>query len=89
MRRIQEFLEEDNGKFSQQRLLNALIVLAFIVNWMVILFVFKQDYHPDYSIIALIMGLMGIKAYQKKNEQTVNRAKDPSDDFNNFDETVG
>jgi hypothetical protein len=95
MRRLHEFLEEDNGKFSEQRLLCAIIVLAFVVNWMVILFSFKQDYHPDYAIVGLIMGLMGIKAYQKKNEQTIDRSsyrkEDDSfmKDYNNSTETMG
>jgi hypothetical protein len=71
--KIFQFLQEDNGKFSEQRLLCVIIVIAFIIDWMMCIFVIKKDFHPDYGIMGLIAGLMGIKAYQKKNEQTIDR----------------
>ena len=73
MKRLIEFFQEDNGKLSSARLLSVMVVIAFLIEWMHAVFFMTGIYSPDYGTIGLIVGLFGVKAIQKKAEQTVDR----------------
>lgn len=70
--RFVEFLEEDNGKLSSSRLFSFMIIMSFIFNWVHDIIVIG-NFKPDYLIIGLIFGLLGVKILNKKVEQTIDR----------------
>ena len=70
--KIVEFLQEDNGSYSSTRLLTLLIVISAIIEWQHAIWTMGGIWHPDWSTVGLIAGVLGFKVLQKGKEQTVN-----------------
>ena len=71
MKKLLQFLQEDNGQFSSARLLAFLSVLSFIIDW------HKHtwsgiEFRPDFSLVGFILGIVGVKVVQKFAEQKNN-----------------
>jgi hypothetical protein len=68
--KIFEFLKEDNGTYSSTRLFALMIVLSAIVEWQKNVWTVGL-WHPDYLVVGLIAGVLGIKVLQKKVETKI------------------
>ena len=75
--KISEFLKEDNGRFSSTRLFAFLITIATIVDWMHAVFHAPDGvWRPEYQTIAMVLGVLGFKVWQKSSEQKVDGKQD-------------
>ena len=70
---LREFLSEDNGGLSTMRMAVMLIIVAFLFNWTYLTVHTGQAIPFDWEDIALLLGAMGIKAFQKDKEEKVKR----------------
>ncbi|GEM_PF-2645658 len=67
MKRILEFLSENNGNLSSTRLFMFLIVLSIIIDYQHAIWT-VGTWHPDWQTIGLALGALGFKVWQKGNE---------------------
>jgi hypothetical protein len=75
--KINEFLKEDNGHYSSTRLFAFLITIATIVDWMHAVFHTTDGvWRPEYQTIAMVLGVLGFKVWQKNNEQKMDAKPD-------------
>lgn len=73
--KIFEFLQENNGGFSSTRLLTLLIVISAIIEWQHAIWMLDGIWHPDWSTVGLIAGVLGFKVLQKDKEQITDNEK--------------
>jgi len=66
--KIMEFLKEDNGTYSSTRLFTLIILISAITEWQKAIWS-VGIWHPDYLVVGLIAGVLGIKVLQKKVEK--------------------
>ena len=64
---ISQFFKEDNGNFSSIRLINLSIILTTCFVWIYSTLT-KGEWLPSTELIALILGILGAKVWQKKLE---------------------
>jgi hypothetical protein len=64
MKKILEFLEESNGRFSSSRLFALLVTIATIVDWMHAVFT-DGVWTPEWQTIGMVLGVLGFKVAQK------------------------
>ena len=68
MKKLLEFLSEDNGRLSNTRLANFLVVLSFITDWQA--HIWRHiEYNPSFTIVGIVASIMGIKVAQKFAEK--------------------
>jgi len=67
--KIFEFIQEDNGAFSSTRLLTLSVVISAIIEWQHAIWTLGGIWHPDWSTVGLISGVLGFKVIQKKYEK--------------------
>lgn len=65
--KILQFLKEDNGNFSNARLLAFFSVVSFIMDWQVHLWR-GVEFNPPWSLIGFVLGVVGLKVAQKFTE---------------------
>lgn len=65
MRFWKKIFEDDNGNPSYIRFSSFLLVIAFIADWVNTSIIRGELFDPAYSIVMLIFGVLGIKAWQK------------------------
>jgi hypothetical protein len=77
--KIFEFLKEDNGNFSNARLLAFFAVVSFIMDWQMHLWS-HVEFNPSWTTVAFVLGVVGLKVQQKfteiKNNVTTNTTVD-------------
>jgi len=61
--KILQFLQEENGQFSNSRLLAFLAVVSFIMDWQKHIWA-NLDFAPAWSIIGFVLGVVGLKVTQ-------------------------
>ncbi len=67
--KILEFLQDNDGRFSSTRLFMLLVALGGMVDWMNAVFTTSDGiWQPEYQTIGLILGVLGFKIVQKRNE---------------------
>lgn len=71
MKRLMEFLQEDNGNNSSMRLLAIFVTLTIIGTWAVISLCKMEVQHLDWTTVAAMVGTIFAKAYQRGNENAV------------------
>jgi len=67
MKKLLEILQDGEGAYSSTRLFMLLVCIAAIVDWMHAVFT-TGIWSPEYQTIALIVGTLGLKVVQSKNE---------------------
>ncbi len=68
MKKLLEFLQEQNGDFSSARLFAFSAVVSCIVDWQHAVWTGAGVWHPDLSTIGLVLGTVGFKVAQKFGE---------------------
>lgn len=68
MKNFKEFFQDEKGRYSSARLFTFLIVIAVIVDWMHSVFT-TGIWKPEYQTIGLVLGSLGFKVLQKKEEK--------------------
>jgi hypothetical protein len=67
MKKILEFLQEQNGQFSSARLLAFLITISIVVDYMHAVFTIG-GWHPDLNLILILLVVVTGKTIQKFGE---------------------
>jgi hypothetical protein len=67
MKDFAQFLKESNGQYSSSRLFMLLICLAVITDYQHAVWTVGA-WHPDWQTIAMVLGALGFKVFQKKDE---------------------
>lgn len=79
MKKLLQFLQEDNGQFSNARLLAFFAVISFVMDWQKHIWT-GIEFNPSWSIIGFVLGVVGLKVAQKfsetKNNQVTNTSLD-------------
>lgn len=70
--KIFEFFQDATGQLSSARLGMLLIVTGFFVDWMAHV-VRAVQFAPEWSIISIVAGVMGIKVIQKQVENNASK----------------
>jgi hypothetical protein len=68
--RFLEFFQEDNGNYSSMRLFTFIILCSAIIEWQKAIWAGGGTWHPDYAVIGLITGVLGVKVLQKRVENS-------------------
>ena len=68
MKVLKEILSEDGGNLSSMRVIVGLVVLTIVGTWAHHCVITGTLVGFDYEEIALLVGMMGVKAYQKGKE---------------------
>lgn len=66
--KIFEFLQGENGIFSSTRLFMLLVCLSCIVDWQHAVWTVGK-WSPELDVLMFIGAVLGIKVWEKKNEQ--------------------
>ena len=66
--KIMEFFQEENGSLSSVRLFNFAIIASAIIDWQRAVWT-TGKWSPDYQVIALVFGVLGLKVWQKHSEE--------------------
>jgi len=66
---VRQLFSEDNGNLSSMRVLSGIVVVTVLGTWAAHCLQNNVLVGFDYQDIGLILGAMGVKAYQKKNEK--------------------
>ena len=61
--KILQFLQEENGQFSNSRLLAFLAVVSFIMDWQKHIWS-HIEFNPSITIIGFVLGVVGLKVTQ-------------------------
>ncbi len=75
--KLLQLLQEDNGQFSNARLLAFFAVISFIMDWQKHIWT-GVDFNPAWSIIGFVLGVVGLKVAQKFTETKNNVANTTS-----------
>ena len=67
MKKLLQFFQEDNGQFSNARLLAFLAVVSFIMDWQSHIWS-HIDFNPSFTVIGFVLGVVGLKVVQKFTE---------------------
>lgn len=70
MKKFLEFLSESNGTLSSTRLFMFLICLSIVVDYQHAVWTVGA-WHPDWQVVGVLLGTLGFKVWQKKDEDTV------------------
>lgn len=73
--KILQFFKEDNGNFSNARLLAFCSVASFIIDWQKHIWG-GIDFNPSWTVIGLVLGVVGVKVVQKFAETNTNGNKE-------------
>jgi hypothetical protein len=65
--KITQFLKEDNGNYSNARLLAFFTVLSFIIDWQKCIWA-GLHFEPSLTIVSFVLGVVGLKVIQKFGE---------------------
>lgn len=65
---IKDTISEDNGNTSSMRILAALVVIVMLGNWTYFNITHGTLVSFDWQDLSLILGALGVKAYQKGRE---------------------
>ncbi len=68
MKRLLEFLQDNEGQLSNARLANFLVVLCFVADWVSHIARFS-NFNPSFTIVGIVSAIMGIKVVQKFSEK--------------------
>jgi len=68
IRWLKRFVEEKDGTPSSIRAMNFLIIFGFLSDYFMHI-VRAKVFSPDYSIVAIVMGIIGLKVWQKRSEK--------------------
>lgn len=63
MKKLLQFLQEENGQFSNSRLLAFLAVVSFIIDWQSHIWS-HIEFNPSFTIIGFVLGVVGLKVTQ-------------------------
>ena len=63
--KLTEFFENSNGRFSSTRLFSLLVCFTFNFVWIYSTIKYG-NYNPSIEIIGVVVGVLGIKAYEDK-----------------------
>ena len=69
--KISQFFKEDNGMYSNARLLAFTSVCSFIIDWQHHIWT-GLEFNPAPSIVAFVLGIVAAKIIQKPFEQNLN-----------------
>ncbi len=72
--KIYEFLEDNTGKFSSNRLFKLLVAFSAIVDWQHAVWT-TGIWHPDLEVLIFVAAVLGITTFQKTIEQKIEKKK--------------
>lgn len=62
--KLLEFFQEDNGRLSNARLGNFIVVGSFGADWIMHI-IRDSSFDPSFTIVGIVTAIMGIKVAQK------------------------
>jgi len=68
---IKNMISEDNGNPSSMRILAFLVILIVMGNWTYFNITHNTISSFDWQEISMILGVLGIKGYQKSKEEKI------------------
>lgn len=78
--KVFEFLKEANGQFSSARLFMLLVAISAIIDWQHAVWTSIDGvWHPEWTTIGMILGVLGFKIAQKPFEN--NKKKNVTEYF--------
>lgn len=66
---VRQMFSEDSGSLSSMRVLSGVVVVTVLGTWSIHCLQNNVLVGFDYQDIGLVLGALGAKAYQKKNEK--------------------
>ena len=66
---VRQMFSENNGELSSMRVLSGIVVVTVLGTWAIHCLQNNVLVGFDYQDIGLVLGALGAKAYQKKNEK--------------------
>ena len=61
---IKKLFEETNGEPSSVRVMSFAVIITFLFDWIHTILAGKQ-FTPDWSIVGIVVGVLGVKSIQK------------------------
>lgn len=75
IKKLLQFLQEDNGQLSNSRLLAFLAVVSFIIDWQSHIWS-HIEFNPSITIIGFVLGVVGLKVTQYFAEVKSDKSSD-------------
>jgi len=68
--KVLEFFKDNTGQFSSMRLMNLSVLFMFLSDYGLHI-VRGVEFSPDFAIVGIIVGILGLKQIQNKTEKGV------------------
>lgn len=72
---LKNLISEDNGNPSSMRILAFIVILIVLGNWTYFNITHNTIASFDWEEISIILGVLGIKGYQKSKEEVIKEVK--------------
>ena len=69
IKRLAEFLQDREGQFSSARLFALSMAASFIVDYQYCIWVSHKTFSPEWTVVGVVLGSLGIKFAQKFAEK--------------------